>query len=425
MKNGLKILVFMLFVFFLTFISASALSVRVVPLNDSNVRQISKSFNYVFNFTTDYNCSNVDSVVLSHNENITTDTYGEQIISIDTSSINKIIPYICEYRNGTLRKIHNASDEFFNNVYGSKANFTNYYGNGGFLSGLFNKTHILGFSYYNLTSFDINDYYLKSNPFSFINITTFTYTHLSNFTNDGIFVTNNTFNRTVDCSDLVGGSDTDFCSDNATSNTITHLSNLTDDVFGNDTIARVGNCSTGQFIQNITTGGIFCATPSGSGGNNTEQMQDAVGGGFNSSLIYDDAGDTLSLNLTYLKNIFNAIYQPIGSYLTSAVELLGVGNSYLSINSSSGSVEVSFNETKLNETTNASIDLRVDSTFVDGLFVDDLTTDQDSNLTEDDVEAYIFDDDNTANITIGTYCIINQSGGGSICHNGTGWLITG
>jgi len=51
--------------------------------------------------------------------------------------------------------------------------------------------------------------------------------------------------------------------------------------------------------------------------------------------------------------------------------------------------------------------------------------DTDTNLTEDAVEAYIFDDDNTANITLGNYCLVNQTGGGSICHNGTGWLIIG
>ncbi|GAH21245.1 unnamed protein product [marine sediment metagenome] len=38
-------------------------------------------------------------------------------------------------------------------------------------SSYFTKSDILGFSYYNLTSFDIADYYLKSNPFSFVNTT--------------------------------------------------------------------------------------------------------------------------------------------------------------------------------------------------------------------------------------------------------------
>ena len=39
---------------------------------------------------------------------------------------------------------------------------------------------ILGFSYYNLTSFDINNYYLKSNPFSFYNVTSFPDNYLLN-----------------------------------------------------------------------------------------------------------------------------------------------------------------------------------------------------------------------------------------------------
>jgi len=40
------------------------------------------------------------------------------------------------------------------------------------LENYFTKTEILNFDYYNSTDFDINDYYLKSNPFGFYNSTT-------------------------------------------------------------------------------------------------------------------------------------------------------------------------------------------------------------------------------------------------------------
>ncbi len=45
----------------------------------------------------------------------------------------------------------------------------------------------------------------------------------------------------------------------------TSLSNFTDNVFGNSTIARIGDCPEGQFIQNTTTGGNECTAPAGGG----------------------------------------------------------------------------------------------------------------------------------------------------------------
>lgn len=72
-------------------------------------------------------------------------------------------------------------------------------------------TQILGFGYYNITSFDINNYYLKSNPFGFYNSTTLQnlsqltdnlgnrgYTNLLNFTNGANYWNNTyaTFNKT-------------------------------------------------------------------------------------------------------------------------------------------------------------------------------------------------------------------------------------
>ena len=74
----------------------------------------------------------------------------------------------------------------------------------------------------------------------------------------------------------------------------------------NSTIARIGDCPSGEFVQNITTGGVECLAPSGSGDITSVQ------------------GD----------------------------------NIYIYNGSDSGNVLLAFNETKLNETINSSINLK-------------------------------------------------------------------
>ena len=62
--------------------------------------------------------------------------------------------------------------------------------------------------------------------------------------------------------------------------------------------------------------------------------------------------------------------------------------------------------------------------YADTLYADISVVDTDTNLTEDDVEAYIFDDDNTANLNMSTYNI-TSSGSGVISSNSTCVLIYG
>ena len=61
------------------------------------------AFNYVFNFTTDSACTNV---LLSNKTTITTDSEGIGYTVINVSSLAQDPKYLCEYRNGALRKVH-------------------------------------------------------------------------------------------------------------------------------------------------------------------------------------------------------------------------------------------------------------------------------------------------------------------------------
>lgn len=97
--------------------------IYVKPLVAGNL-QPSKSFNYTFNFTTNADCS---GVLFSNDSEITTDQYGIGFIDLDISSLTQTPSYLCEYRNGALRKAHTLSDQIFKTVFAEtlKANSLN------------------------------------------------------------------------------------------------------------------------------------------------------------------------------------------------------------------------------------------------------------------------------------------------------------
>jgi hypothetical protein len=101
---------------------------------------------------------------------------------------------------------------------------------------------------------------------------------------------------------------------------------FTNDIFDNSTLARIGDCPSGQFVQNTTTGGVECATPvGGSGGNTSEEMQDAIGESFNATMIYDDANNIISANESWFTSIYLKIadaFSGAWADLTGKPELL-------------------------------------------------------------------------------------------------------
>ena len=114
MKN--KIALLFLAIFFINFCSAYTIYVR--PL-DSGSLQPSTSFNYVFNFSRNIFCTDI---VLSNSSSITTDRYGIGFIDIDISSIPDTPSYVCEYKDGSLRKVHEISDQIFDNIFSQTIN---------------------------------------------------------------------------------------------------------------------------------------------------------------------------------------------------------------------------------------------------------------------------------------------------------------
>lgn len=77
------------------------------------------------------------------------------------------------------------------------------------------------------------------------------------------------------------------------------------------------------------------SSSAGSGGNSTEQMQDAVGSGFQDGLYYNDSDNTFILNTTYVDSIDNVnstsdVQQvPVGGEVSGTVGSIVLSNSAL------------------------------------------------------------------------------------------------
>lgn len=194
---------------------------------------------------------------------------------------------------------------------------------------------ILGFNYYNSSNFVITDYFTKSQVlgFSYYNSTNFPYTHLSNFTDNlgNRGYTNNlnftnganywndtfaTFNKSY--------ADTLYASISVVdTNETTRMNALTNT-----------DCASGYLVIGVQSNGtVLCAldTTSGGGGNTTEEMQDAVGGAFNVTLIYDDTNNAMGINQSWLSEIITAYGYITNSTMNKSIswnELIGVPSGF-------------------------------------------------------------------------------------------------
>jgi hypothetical protein len=114
MNNRIMIAFFLSIMFLTTSVLASnTYQVSINPLI-SGSSQPNTNFNYVFNWTSDYSCSNV---LLSNSVSITTDSRGIGYAELNLSGLISPPSFLCEYRDGSLRKVHNISSSFYDNIY--------------------------------------------------------------------------------------------------------------------------------------------------------------------------------------------------------------------------------------------------------------------------------------------------------------------
>ena len=92
-------------------------------------------------------------------------------------------------------------------------------------------------------------------------------------------------------------------------------------LMGNSTISRIGNCTAGQFVQNTTTSGVQCATPTGGAGGGITTVQAA-----NASIIVQNGTvSNFSVNMTFI-NANIPTYNNGTSNLTIAQVAASIGN---------------------------------------------------------------------------------------------------
>jgi len=219
-----KIIIFLLTsIFLLSLVSASNLNIHVRPVI-TGVYQPTTSFDYEFNFSNSDDCT---SPVLSRSVTISTDIYGIGYTSLNISSLNSTPAYMCEYRNGLIRKVHTLGSGLFSTIH---VNSNSYFegdvsvnGNinvtggdicisgGNCLSGTVsgditevntNGEYLIGGADTGAISILINETILNET----INAldTDTTYSDLSEFNNDVGFVTNISMNKSIDCSNIDG-----------------------------------------------------------------------------------------------------------------------------------------------------------------------------------------------------------------------------
>lgn len=92
--------------------ASNFLNIKVKPLSGGDIVP-DTTFEYVWNLTTDSACSNV---LLSNSSNITTNTGGEGVTNINITNLVTTPSYLCEYRNGVLRKTHDLSTKTIQDV---------------------------------------------------------------------------------------------------------------------------------------------------------------------------------------------------------------------------------------------------------------------------------------------------------------------
>lgn len=114
-KKFIFMIVLTIFILVLNILNIKAMVISVRPKLNNETLIPNSNFDYIFNFTSDNSCSNV---LYTHHEVIRTDNNGVGFSSeINFDGISTTPAYLCEYRDNSLRKIHNFSDFILRNIY--------------------------------------------------------------------------------------------------------------------------------------------------------------------------------------------------------------------------------------------------------------------------------------------------------------------
>jgi len=129
----------LILILFLIIPLVEAYPIYVKPLSDSEL-QPETAFNYNFTFVENYDCT---GQIFSAQSIITTGVDGIGFVDISLRNITTAPSYLCEYKAGALRTVHNFSDQIFANVFAQSINATNLF--------VFNTANFYGDIYSNAT----------------------------------------------------------------------------------------------------------------------------------------------------------------------------------------------------------------------------------------------------------------------------------
>jgi len=119
-KEALLLISFLL----ISVVSAVSIPIYVKPLSADGSLNANTAYVYTFNWTTDNSCNNV--VFSNSSITITTGNDGIGFANLTLpDDLTSMPDYLCEYRAGTLRKVHSFSGQFFNKVYTQNISATN------------------------------------------------------------------------------------------------------------------------------------------------------------------------------------------------------------------------------------------------------------------------------------------------------------
>src|SRR3989304_2498121 len=300
--EGKFVAVFLGVMLLISVISSASIPVYLRPIENGN-KVFGKVYNYQWDYTQFSNCS---GIIFSYSTTIQTDSKtGDAFVEIpvpDYSNLS-LARFFCEYRDSVLRFSDELSDVFFTSIYAQNITLKNNI-TADYFKGKFNWTDDSPFLAFDSITLSFN--------FSLLNNTI------------DIRDTNETsrFNNltAIDCGSTekqigVQNNGTILCAEDLTTNISYYLATNPDNFVSNTTMNKSVSCI------NIIGGSDpdFCVDAIGSGGNTTEEIQDAVGGAFDGNFTYNDSSDIITVNTnnlsTTLRSVYDTIYRLISSLI--------------------------------------------------------------------------------------------------------------
>jgi len=326
-----------------------------IDVQDANNDSLTGTFNFQFNITTQTDCS---SPFFTNTTSLTTDQHGRISYYLNATNLGfKDQYYLCVYRNGALVENIKLARETERNISEFNTNSSDKWDNldspPASWSSTYNATYAANIgnaswnqSLANTLYSDIKWGYNMTTPFTNW-LSTFVYDY--NMTIPANSYTDSVNQSTASWINSIFLKITDMFTKSEITNMIlgnwtdleTRKLNVTDQRFNdttqinnlnNVTIARIGNCTAGQVVVNITNSGVQCITPSSSITNIFDQVLNTTSNvSFNNLTLTQSAG-IAPMYVTSTTKVTNFNADLLDGYhigtIGGAIPILNVSNTW-------------------------------------------------------------------------------------------------